>query len=192
MQDPLTRTAGGSDPEQQVEFWHQLADRPVTSNDEAFHGLLLFSDGQDPAEDYAGRVAVLKERGMLPANFDAPADRAIDRGTLAVALARALKIRGGLVMSLLGPSPRYAVRELQFMNVFPPSSPNQTFSGAEFLGIIGKAEEYQSTATRGSRSAQTVAEQGQQPADEPPPAATQGAPFPLLPPEPESPQSPER
>ena len=46
-------------------------------------------------------------------------------------------------MRLFGPSPRYAVRELQYMNLFPQSSPQQTFSGQELLGIIGRAEDYQ-------------------------------------------------
>ena len=60
----------------------------MTSNDEAFHGLLIFTDGQDPASDYAGRVAALRKRGMLPADFNQPADQSVDRGTLAVALPR--------------------------------------------------------------------------------------------------------
>ena len=29
------------------------------------------------------------------------------------------------------------------MELYPASSPNQTFSGTEFLGIIGKLEDYQ-------------------------------------------------
>src|ERR1700679_4364770 len=57
--DPLTRTLGGSDPDQQMDFLHTLADRPVTSNDEALHGLVLFLDGTDPYADYAARVAAL-------------------------------------------------------------------------------------------------------------------------------------
>src|SRR5215212_400513 len=73
VSDPLTASIGGNDPGEQVEFWHRLAERPVTSNDEAFHGLLLFLDDQDPAKDYAGRVAELKRRKMLPGGFDAPA-----------------------------------------------------------------------------------------------------------------------
>ena len=37
-----------------------------------------------------------------------------------------LLIRGGIVMSLFGPSPRYATKELEFAEVYPASSPNQT------------------------------------------------------------------
>jgi hypothetical protein len=143
VEQPLTHELGGNDPGQQLEFWHRLADRPVTSNDEAFHGLLLYLDGQDPATDYAGRVRAMKARRLLPGGFDQPAERAVDRGTLAVAIVRALDIKGGVTMRVLGATPRYATRELVFMELYPPSSPGQTFSGAEFLGIIGKLEDHQ-------------------------------------------------
>lgn len=140
----------GNDEDAQLEFWHSLAEQKVTSNDDAFHGLLLFLDEKDESNDYADRVAGLKARKLLAASFNEPAEKAVDRGTLAVALSRALKIRGGVVMSLTGPSPRYATRELVFLGIFPPSSPNQTFSGTEYLGIIGKAEDYQRVARAGT------------------------------------------
>src|SRR5688500_13794259 len=147
---PLTAELGASDEDTQLEFWHTLAQQPVTSNDDAFHGLLLFLDGTDPAADYAGRVAALKDRKLLPRRFNQPAEQAVDRGTLAVALSRALKIRGGIVMSLTGASPRYATKELVFLGVYPPSSPNQALSGTEYLGIIGKAEDYQRVMRTGT------------------------------------------
>lgn len=147
---PLTAELGGNDPDQQLEFWHRLADQPVTSNDDAFHGLLMFLDGDDPAVDYSGRVGEMRRRRMLPCGFNQSAERAVDRGTLAVAILRALEIKGGLILQLFGPTPRYAVRELVFMGLYPPSSPNQTFSGAEFLGIIGKLEDHQRAEAGGS------------------------------------------
>jgi hypothetical protein len=150
VDQPLTAELGASDPETQLEFWHTLAQQPVTSNDDAFHGLLLFLDGTDPGPDYAARVAALKDRRLLPRGFDAPAEEAVDRGTLAVALSRALEIRGGVIMSLTGTTPRYATKELIFLGIYPPSSPNQTFSGTEFLGIVGKAEDYQRVARAGT------------------------------------------
>src|SRR5207253_3046876 len=112
--------------------------KAVTSNDEAFHGVLLYIDNKDESSSYGQRVSTLKGRQMLPGNFDEPADAPIRRGTLAVALVRAMKIHGGLTMNVVGPLPRYAVRELQFAGLYPPSTPNQSFSGAEFVGIIGR------------------------------------------------------
>jgi len=141
--DPLTAKVGGNDPDQQMEFWHELASRNLCSNDEAFHGLLLYLDGSDAGTDYPGRVALLKKRGLLHANFNAPADVAVQRGTLAVAIVRTLNIKGGLLQHITNDHPRYATRELMFMDLYPISSPQQTFSGTEFVGVIGKLEDYQ-------------------------------------------------
>jgi hypothetical protein len=141
--EPLTANLGGSDPDAQMEFWHTLAGRNLTSNDEAFHGLLLFIDSEDPAKDYAGRVDLLKTKGLLDKSFSQPADQAVQRGMLAQALVRALKIKGGVFQRLTHDNPRYAVRELMYLDLYPPSSPQQTFSGTEFLGIIGRIEDYQ-------------------------------------------------
>jgi hypothetical protein len=132
-----------NDMDAQLEFWHTLASHKLTSNDEAFHGMLLYLDGQDAAKTYDERVRLLKSRRMLPSDFNAPANEAVTRGTLSVPIARALQIKGGLVMHLTGPNPRYATRELQYLGLYPPSSPNQIFSGTEFVGIVGKLDDYQ-------------------------------------------------
>jgi hypothetical protein len=139
----VSRELAGNDPGAQIDFWHQLNDEPVASNDQAFHALLLYLDGKDDAADYNGRVASLKSRGMLPQHFDEPAEQGVRRGTLAVALMKALDQKGGITMHVVGPMPRYAVRELMFLNVYPPSTPNQAFSGSELVGIMGRVEDFQ-------------------------------------------------
>src|SRR5262245_17757426 len=85
-----------------LDFWHTLSSRPVTANDDAFHGLLLYIDGADSSPDYASRVATLKQRGLLPKEFNGAADQAVERGTLAVALVKMLDLKGGLSMHLFG------------------------------------------------------------------------------------------
>ena len=140
---PLPPALYGSDTDAQLEFWHTMAERRLTSNNEAFHGILLYADGQDPATTYEARVAALKSRKMLPQGFNRPADEAVSRGDLAVAVVRVLQMKGGLMMHVLGPMPRYATRELVFNGIYPISSPQQTFSGSEFVGVIGKLEDVQ-------------------------------------------------
>lgn len=140
---PLPTTMYSNDPDEQMEFWHTLPTRSIVDNDEAFHALLIFFDGNDPNDNYSDRVAQLHHRKMLPGDFHAPADEAVTRGVLAVALCHQLHIKGGITMHLIGPEQRYATRELQYMNLYPPSSPQQTFSGAEFIGIISHVEDYQ-------------------------------------------------
>jgi hypothetical protein len=140
----------GDDAAAQLDFWHDLAERKLTSNDDAFHGLLLYMDSTDPSANYDRRVATLKLRGLLPAHFSEPHDLAVERGTLAYAIVKLLPLHGGWVMHVFGPSPRYAIREVADADIFPPSSPQQTFSGSEFVGVIGKLEDYQGTASAGS------------------------------------------
>jgi hypothetical protein len=139
---PVIDARQSDGPALRVEFWHHLSGQPLASHGDAVHALLLFLDGQDPSSGYDQSLATLKARGILPGSFEGRAQTPIDRGTLAVALARALKLKGGLTFSIAGMSPRYAIRELEFRQLYPPSSPNQYFTGAELLGIFGAAEDY--------------------------------------------------
>ncbi|MDP9172457.1 MAG: hypothetical protein M3O30_01135 [Planctomycetota bacterium] len=143
----VTTQFSGDDADDQLNFWHELATRRLTSNDDAFHGLLLDIDGSDKSADYAQRVQTLKSRGLLPGSFAQPPDMAIERGTLALAIVKQLHLRGGWEMHVFGVSPRYAVKELVYAGIFPPSSPQQTFSGSEFVGIIGKLDDMQPVAS---------------------------------------------
>jgi hypothetical protein len=92
---------------------------------------------------------LLKEKRLVGSGFSGGAAEPVRRGTLAVALSQALSIKGGLSMRLFGPHDRYAVREMEYAGLYPPSSPQQTFSGPEFLGIIGRAEDYQRARDEG-------------------------------------------
>jgi hypothetical protein len=143
IRNPVIAKYSGSDPDSQLNFWHVLAKRHLTSNDDAFHGILLYADGRDDCTSYDQRVALLKSRGLLYPQFSHTADDAIRRGDLAVIICRVLDIRGGWIMLVFGPVPRYAVRELVYDGIYPPSSPQQTFSGTEFVGVIGKMDDYQ-------------------------------------------------
>jgi hypothetical protein len=135
-----------SDQDSQMNFWHDLADQRVTCNDDAFHALLLYSDGKDDSKTYDDRVAALKAKGLLSQSFSKPANQAVGRGVLAVAIVKLLGIKGGWVMHVFGPTERYATKELEYDGIYPPSSPQQTFSGAEFVGIMGKVDDYQPPA----------------------------------------------
>src|SRR5436305_6948010 len=44
--------ANADDAHARMEFWAELGRRPVVSNGDALHALLLYLDGADPAADY--------------------------------------------------------------------------------------------------------------------------------------------
>lgn len=152
---------GADDQDTQIDFWHTLATKPVACNDDAFHAIILDLDETDPNADFSARVSALKARGLLLNSFTGGPNDAVSRGVVAVALCQAAGIKGGLIMHLTGPSERYCLREMQYMNLLPPSSPNQTFSGLELVGVIGRFEDYE----RGNPSDLPASEM---PAPEPP------------------------
>jgi len=173
----LTAQAIENEPADQLDFWHTLVERDVTSNDEAFYALLLFLDGEVTADSYEARVAELKRRGLLLQDFDRPANEAITRGHLAVVLVQALDIRGGVIMRTFGPSPRYATKELAHLGIYPVSGAHQPLTGEQFVATVGLAEDY--LRQKGRRTADS--------ADAPKPKPSTGAPD-----EPEAePSSPE-
>src|SRR3982751_2184096 len=101
--ETVSKDLSGSDPDAQVNFWHSLTDKPVTSNDQAFHALLPYVDTKDERADYPARFAALKSKKMLSAGWYEAADGAVKRGTVAVALMQVIQNRGGVTMHIVGP-----------------------------------------------------------------------------------------
>lgn len=125
-------------------YQRELAKRRICTNDDAFHMLIDYVNNVDACDDYADRVRWLSERQMLPNGFDRPADEAITRGTFAVAIAKLLHYRGGIMRLAIPGSPRYATRELVYRGIYPAgSTPNQTYSGVEVIGVLAAIEDAQ-------------------------------------------------
>jgi hypothetical protein len=134
----------------EMEFWYALPGRAAVSNDEGLHGLMLLENPEAPARTYEERVGYAKAQGWLPEGWEEPPELAIQRGRIASALVVITKLRGGVMMRLVGPVPRYALREVIYAGLMPPSSENQTISGDDFIAVISKAQDYMAiVAARG-------------------------------------------
>lgn len=143
VEEPIATDYDRENIVQSVDFWHELPRRSAVTNNEGLHGLILFADGDDPNETYAQRIDYFKALGWLDEDFDEPANLAMQRGTLARALANALEIKGGVMMRLTDKSARYATRELVFMGIMPPGTEQQVLSGYQYVGVISEAQDYQ-------------------------------------------------
>ncbi len=122
-----------------LDFWHNLSERPAISNDEGLHGVLVLMAGHDPTSSYQERLELLRNEGWIPQAFDEPPHLAMQRGTLAKAIVQATGIEGGVMYTLTG-ARRYADRELVALQILPPGTELQAVSGADFLGIITRAQ----------------------------------------------------
>lgn len=129
-----------------LDFWDTLETQSVTTNDDALHGLLLFVNTQPPATNWAQRVAAAQSRGWLEAGDTTlePLESA-QMGFLAVCMCHALDVQGGLSLRLWGRVPRYCTRELVHMGLIPGITEHEALTGAEFIALLGAAEQRQFT-----------------------------------------------
>jgi hypothetical protein len=143
---------------QELDFLDALLTQVVVTNDDALHGLITFADGADLSSTYEGRVEIAKGKRWIPADWSRPADESAQVGWMAVAACRVLEIKGGLTMRLTGPTPRYATKELVFMDALPLRTENQSLSGKEFVDFLNRLNRFQ----RGGRALALAREQESQ------------------------------
>jgi hypothetical protein len=172
ISQPLDESYAALDGATELDFWHGLPGRSAVSNSEGLHGLLLLIDGEDPTGGWDERLALVKEKGWLDPDFDEPGNIAMQRGTLAQAICRAIELRGGVMMRVTGAHPRYAVRELAYERIMKPATENQVISGLEYVGVMAKTQDY--TMLRESRRLQRESERAAPAPDQPAPNGGEG------------------
>jgi hypothetical protein len=98
-------------------------------------------------------AGVLEEKVSAPAAFEearlrgwlpkgAAADGALSLGGLSFLIRGAFSIEGSLLYTLF-PGPRYAYRQLAYLDLLPgPQDPGLKVSGERFLQILGRVLEY--------------------------------------------------
>ncbi len=127
-----------------LDFWDALEIQPVTTNDDALHGLLLLAESEPPPATWEERVAAARLLGWIPPDQDPPARfESAQMGFVAVCLAHVLDMQGGLSMRLWGRVPRYCTRELVHMGLIPGITEHEALSGAEFIALLGAVEQRQ-------------------------------------------------
>ncbi|NNF45061.1 MAG: hypothetical protein HKO59_07870 [Phycisphaerales bacterium] len=125
----------------ELDFWDDLALRPVTTNSDALHGLLGLAGEEASTEAYDLRLAAARERGWISTDDELLRNESATVGMIAVAVCDILGVQGGLSMRVLGPSPRYCTKELVFRELIPPRTENQSLSGLEFIDLVSRMED---------------------------------------------------
>jgi hypothetical protein len=139
LDDSAADTLGTA--EQELDFWDELATRRVVTNNDALHGLLLLEGAADVTEGYAGRLELAHQRGWLSAGAAPPANESATVGLVSTAVCDILDIEGGLLMRLVGGTPRYCTREVVYLGIVPDRTENQSLSGLEFVDLVRRAAE---------------------------------------------------
>ncbi|MBN2375486.1 MAG: hypothetical protein JXD22_03740 [Sedimentisphaerales bacterium] len=120
-----------------AELAFKLAFKEWGTNAEACSMMLYLVEGEDRGETFEQKQQLLQSKGILPGNLELSADEPVRKGTLALMLCRALDIKGGLFMHLVGGS-RYAYREAVYLEFMQGGSEREYLTGPEVVDIMGR------------------------------------------------------
>jgi hypothetical protein len=138
MSSSAVDTYGKAD--QEIDFLAAVEKMPAVTNNDALHAFLLLQDGDDTCPDYAGRVQEGVRRGWLSKGEPKLPNEAARVGWMATAGCVVMNVKGGLTMRVIGPVPRYATKELVYMEILPLRTENQVLTGSEFVDYLNRLQ----------------------------------------------------
>ena len=121
----------------------------ATTADAARAFVILVSEGKQRTGDFEACKAYLAQQGVLPDGWldKAKADEPVEKSSLARLVCRAMGIKGGLWMRLLGPLPRLALRECIYHELMPGGADYAYVSGGELVGVIDRCDRWRAKET---------------------------------------------
>jgi hypothetical protein len=127
-----------------LSYFEKLLFQKYTTRSDILCPLIILLGADVPAEDQVSRIHLLKEKKILPVKLAAALspDEPLTKGLASFMFCRALKVKGGLLMRLIGINQRYAFNELVFLNIMPQGSIDDIVTGQELVGIFTNAAEY--------------------------------------------------
>jgi hypothetical protein len=111
--------------------------------------VILVSEGKQRTGDFEACKTHLTRQGVLPEGWldKAKADEPVEKSNLARLVCRAMGIKGGLWMRLLGPLPRLALRECIYHELMAGGADYAYVSGGELVGVIDRCDRWRAKET---------------------------------------------
>ncbi len=122
-----------------------ISSRPTVTEAEALEGILLVLGGQGEKRTFADAVEHLVGQGVVDPKWGHSAEREVTKGRVAYMVYQVCKIRGGLTLTLFGPSRRYCLKELQYRGLMSEGLTYTTVTGMEYVAILTRADEHRET-----------------------------------------------
>lgn len=122
-----------------AEFLRGLQGRPSVSRADVLLAAALFSDDAGWKHDSAWALEAARQRGLVRGDQAQDLEGRATRGYACSVFARALGLRGGVMMRLTGQSGRYAHRELRLHGLIPDGPSHLVLTGDELVGLLDGA-----------------------------------------------------
>lgn len=144
---PAGQVVGGQvklAPTDSAAFLDRIASQASVTESDAVTGILLMLERQEETT-FADAVAKLADDRIISPSWNLQADRAITKGKLAYMVYQACRLKGGLTLSVCGPSQRYCLKDLQYRGLMTPGVPYNAVTGLEYVAVLSRADELRQT-----------------------------------------------
>ena len=124
-------------------FYRILAAKPNASFEDAVHAFYnLALNTEAGKKSFEEQARALIDMKIIREKWTRNPNARLRRGHVAYMICRTCGIRGGITMTLLGPSERYAFRECRHLGVWDGGNQRDYLTGGELLGLLKWAADY--------------------------------------------------
>ena len=124
-------------------FYRILATKPNATFEDAVHAFYNLALNTEAGKtSFVEQAQALIDMKIIRSKWTGKRKARLTRGRVAYMICRTCGIRGGLTMTIFGPSERYAFRECRYLRVWTGGSQRDYLTGGELLGVLKWAADY--------------------------------------------------
>ncbi|KPJ56422.1 MAG: hypothetical protein AMS16_02430 [Planctomycetes bacterium DG_58] len=124
-------------------FYRILASKPNATFEDAVHAFYNLALETEVAKtSFDEQSQALIGMKIIRSKWTQKPKLRLTRGRAAYMICQTCGIRGGLTMTLLGPSERYAFRECRYLGAWSGGNQQDYMTGGELLGVLKWAADY--------------------------------------------------
>ena len=126
----------------------ELSLRKVVFGYDACKTLVILLGVENDYIDLDSQVDFLKKNGLLPKKLESKFEpmKPLRKGVAAYMFAKALGIKGGVILRVFSINPRYALKELVYQGIMSPGNTNDIVSGDELFYMLTQSTAYMAEA----------------------------------------------
>ena len=124
-------------------FYRVLAAKPNATFEDAVQAFFELAAERSPrGMDFERQSRTLIDAKVIRDEWTQQPQAKLTRGRAAYMVCQACGIRGGVTMTIFGPSERYAFRECAYLGLWSGGNQNDYMTGGELVGVLKWAADY--------------------------------------------------
>lgn len=126
-------------------YFAELMLKKITYRYDISKAIIILMGVENQFIDLGSQITFLKNENILPKKFEKKefdVTKPLRKGLTAYMFCKALKIKGGILLTLFGVNQRYALKELVHQGVMSSGNVKDVVSGEELVLILTRAGNY--------------------------------------------------